>query len=389
MQYTSSCDLLGKEIDCRNLILACEFFQLPYEQITELSFIYLKLVSAIFDSPFMIDWKINNRSASVKNVESRLQNIALPQQAWIGSFEAVLMTPSIRSVKTFHDKLRQFERTHLSHSLSPLVSSDYPEYWSRVFPNGRCESNQLLSSIQEIFDAPNRRLSTVHTSPDGAGVLTAIPYRNNTQQYYGSFYIQFSTFSLGDSLEEMAKRFESVLIDLSNEYRNVNGRVMLQPSGQWLGKSPAMHFFSGMPIFDGSHERYNCLENEWYPTYYVCGAEWSNVISTLAQNHFENKAMVSVGVESTLLAGGGLWVRSNRAICDYDVSDAVKIKRSIYPALYPGRFHIPIRVLFGPLRRNFDYIRHPRSNWAIIPIVDGEINIIGTDLVFQPIDDVE
>jgi hypothetical protein len=150
-----------------------------------------------------------------------------------------------------------------------------------------------------------------------------------------------------------------------------------------------MKYFGMDPVTDDSHLDAGVSEQEWYSTYYLCGIEWANIISPLAAQHIPNlleDASTVPNVCVKQMENGSFFLRSSKPIDQVDVSDLLPMKRLVYPALYPDGSIIPIRHLVLSEKTVFsDFFLGtcPRSNWAIIPMLENEIETVYTDLVFR------
>ena len=163
---------------------------------------------------------------------------------------------------------------------------------------------------------------------------------------------------------------------------------MLQPFYATVkGNSPYMRYFGSHLRKDGSHEQAECAPHEWYSTYYLNGIEWANIISPLAQGHFPtewfNEANISNGIQIQKLQNGCILAKMSSSIEEYDITDSIVMKRTLLPALFPGGSYIPLKALFKPIVNNSFMVNFPRSDWAIVPVLDDEVYVVGTDLVFQ------
>jgi hypothetical protein len=67
----------------------------------------------------------------------------------------------------------------------------------------------------------------------------------------------------------------------------------------------------------------------------------------------------------------------------------MEVKRFLYPALYPGRCAIPLSVFRNKIQKE-SMSNFPRSNWAVVPMFENEIEIVSTYLVFSkaPVDTI-
>lgn len=267
----------------------------------------------------------------------------------------------------------------------PDVSIDYPTYWEQLFLNGKESPAQIREKILRIFTEENRKLMTQYTVPDVQASFIAIPYESNPDQYYGRFFINFSSFCLNQFLRYMANTFTLFAVALSENYINMNSRIMLQPI-MMDSNSPYLHYFGNRGDYDGSHLETTFSATEWYRTYYVPGVEWVNVVSPLARKHIDipsNHITAPSSIEVKNLSGGGLLIRSKKEIDQYNLCDALNMKRIMLPSLFPGMRIQALRNLFCKDSNKYMLASFPRSNWALVPIFEEEIDVVGTDIVFS------
>lgn len=191
----------------------------------------------------------------------------------------------------------------------------------------------------------------------------------------------------------MAIHFGEYAKQIAEEYVNMNARVRLQPIG-----NTHMRYFGGDGKTDGSHTASNCMEQEWYSTYYLPEVEWLNIISPLARTHLPELDQNTPTSEAVLieeLQGGGLLVKSQKAVAQYGINDALELKRLLYSALYPGSSYKSLRDLFQERDlykqqpTNFWFTSYPRSDWAIVPMFEEEIKIVSTYLVFSKVKELD
>ena len=145
-----------------------------------------------------------------------------------------------------------------------------------------------------------------------------------------------------------------------------------------------MRYFGNNLIEDNSYEDAQCSPKEWFPTYYLCGVEWFNILSPQAKYHIremashQNRTDIYIHMHDS----GSLLVKSTKPITQYSYDDACEIKRIVLPALFPGKNAIPLRAIYPWSGSQRVYAWCPRNDWAIVPVVQTELKIIGTDIVF-------
>lgn len=370
--------------DCRSLGLRCEFYQLPRINMTELAIDIYEWLRGIYAGTFIVEFAFNARHLnSISQFVAKLGSSVDNSEMWNFSTEGFVRCSMLdNNIRTALKKTKLM-RTN-SGSLPSSPSIDYKNFWENKFPHGRCENDELIHNINSFFCEPSRFYIGHVYIPDVESILVANTYKNNKDLYYASFSFDIRKACIERKIDLFANSFAEFLKYLSSKYVNVNGRVMLQPIN-FLGDSPHMRYFSKNLVTDESHLEAGCTEKEWYRTYYVCGAEWCNVISPLARSHLsqpETQIKHSGELKIGNLAGGGLLVASNKDISSVDVEDLRPIKQILYDALYPGSWSISIRDMFR-LASKGSYLLCPRNNWCIVPMMEGEIEIESTYLVYR------
>lgn len=376
--YVSTAMHLGGVIDARCLVLSVEFFQQDQEAVIDLSRDILRWAAQLVDSAFVVSYQTGHTTGTANRIiEHWIRSIKAGKGCSWGATafaqcEAVCNRTSMK--RHMSAVLRGY------HSLTPDVSADFADYWNDVFP-GENDRAAIIPAVLALFRQTGKRHTAAYLLPDVQMLFTAIPYERDAQQYYGDFKIHFSRFCLGDHLDRFAGSCCDFARELSEKYININARVQLQPLRPgW--RSPYMRYFGQHGMVDDSHLEVGFSAKEWYPTYYAQGVEWFNILSPLTRSHLSDlNDTENLYVRN--LAHGGAVVASNKAIESYDVDDALALKKRIYAALYPGRSNISLKTLFRDDPMKFYFAGLPRCDWAIVPLLDNEVTIIGNDLVFR------
>lgn len=374
----------GQPIDGTALTLSYEFYQLTHEQLHSLTHDALMFVFNIADNGFVANWNVNGKSFW-KLDKKRMERFdgAEPYDFYC---EAFCKSELVFDSKSFRKQSSRMERDILVLSrFTPGLSMDYRQEWNSLFPQGRPDRGEIKSKVQQLFTYENRKYTSVYCMPDLSAFFVSDEYTHHKKLYYGRFSISISAFCIGSMLDDFASLFYAHMLNIAARYCNLNARVMLEPTGRASEESPYMRYFGSHANVDGSHLETGHLPNEWYRSYYVRGIEWANVVSPLAQTHLDVASILKkdeTGIEAQILTGGGLLMKSQSKIDGYSLDDARKMKRLLYPSLFPGYSSISLRRLFEENVPDFFMADFPRSDWATVPILDGEIEVIGTDLVF-------
>ena len=375
--FPSNAEHAGEIIDCRYLSLRIEYYQLTQDEIYALCKEWLSWSDAHLRDSFVVRTSVNAKTMSHKNVLPALHNSLFVEKCGFSmTQEGYVVSPlidSIKSINTYQRKMRPLWNSALP------VAEDYPHFWNHLFEDSCIENQKIQENILCIFREEGRKMMANCALPDMQSFCTIIPYTKRPAEFHGSFVLDIGAFSLQHCLQEQAIAFSKFASQLSEKYVRINARVQLQPAGQ----NQYLRYFGRNGRIDGSHAETEYSAQEWYGTYYVPGVEWYNIISPLAQTHLKEQdlcAQNAIAIEN--ISTGGFVVRSAKPIVEYDISDSIAIKQYLSGSLYPGGSKVSLKSLLqnDPSKFWFDVL--PRCNWAVVPVLDDEIQIIGSDLVF-------
>lgn len=357
---------LGEIIDCRYLTLAMEYHDLDITQTKALVLDALEFIACQLGDDLICAWKINNRSMSMKSMRQWVDTVLEKGASGI-HFEAYRKSEKIstqQQIRLWNNYLRR----EASLTIRPHSgwSVDFADYWNkRILPYAK-DKPALKQALVQMFQEPGRYLQSVCWTPDVDGAI----FPGGFDERNGRILFSVSSYALGEELEKTAQHWKEILIAFAEKYRNLDGRVMLQPKVMTYG-SPHMSYFD-----DG---RKDC---EGLP-----GVEWANVLSPQAQEWLTwtvEQVPQSEGIQCAQLAGGGLLLASRKAVKDYDVADALQLKMLIKDALYPGPgIGYALSVIMRPVTPGQSNTHFPRANWAVVPILEEEIQIVESMLRFE------
>lgn len=374
---------LSKPTDCRQLQLAFEFYALSKEQTGALANDIIQAILNLWDNKFIGAWCHDGHHVPPQKLLVDIQAAMEEKLPYSWTAEAFLKSSYVYNKSTF-TKMASAMRRNISKELG--VSSDYRFFWDTLFPNGRCNDLELLLNVTKLFRENHRYILSNNIFFDSQAFFLVFPYSKNSNNFYGKCWISISSLCLDSSLQVISDRLLSFLKSTSQKYVHINGRVMLQPLTLPVGSSPYMQYFGQFGGDDGSHNAANEEPDEWYDSYYLCGVEWANVISPRARKHLPN--IISESARETKvfaeeLGHGSMLLRSQKPVDEYDVEDALLLKKLVSPALYPGCSQFSLKRLFDKNANNFSLRSFPRCDWAIVPIFEDEISIVGSLLIFR------
>lgn len=382
LEFISTAECAGEPIDCRCLILAAEFYNLSQQQAQEMAEDFTKWVQEVVADEFVVKVMAGGRWVGKEKCLYNLKAALDAQMGWAYGMEGMAISTAVHSVKSFNSYFQNVRRgMYRSSKIQRGVSVDYRDFWNDLFVD-KTDNSRVKQNILRIFREERKYLLSTYDLPDVQAYLMCTPYGKKPGLYYGSFAIHLSSFCVGKNVETIAKVFSVFAKHLSEKYVNLNARVMLQPH---IGPlcNPYLSLFTTLAYSDKSHEENNCTKNEWYSTYYIPGAEWFNIISPLAQKHLSVTSSMDPFIAVEQLSMGGLVVRSTKPILAFDVQDALELKRLLYSTLFPGMRTISFRTLFHDEIAQRTMSVFPRSNWALIPVFEAEVDVAYNQIVFS------
>lgn len=370
---------LEHPIDSRQLTLSCHFFGLSQEERLCFSLKAQQWIQINLLKNAQGCWKVNEKQTSLRNLEKRIQEAGTCSSMISWDVQAFINSPWVYNQSTCRDVLKKLKLLS-----APTTADDFKAYWDSVFPDGRCDNDSLLAGIHQIFRENNRVLKTSFPRPDVVAFFCSNPSRTHCGKHDGSLAISIPAVILAENLSNIADEFLTLLKSWSLAFCGVNGFVMLQPYHFPIGSSPYMHYFGQYYLGEDFCEDRNENLQRWYERYYLTGVEWANLLSPLVMERLRKCTPFPTcksGMQIECLDNGAALVKSSKKINQYCVEDAILLKEHLLPAIYPGGSYQSLTELFCEEIHNLSC--RPRADWAIVPILNGEIKIIGTDLVFR------
>lgn len=395
IEFIASTQHFNKPLDCRTLSLSVYYYQLCDEQVINLAYMLIHWFQSVCVDNAVLYQVCNKKNVNIKKLMDCLplllhidKNLSLDVHGYVASSKVYNRT-SLRK------HLRELKKIHpvyvFGWDTDPLFgesSVDFPQYINAKIQSKPQNNDEVSQTVYNIFFEKGKIFKTLHTHPDFSLSFNATPYHNNAKLYYGNAHISFSAFSLGESVDSMAMKLLEFANQLSEQVVTLNAHIRLQPYNKHIAGSPYMHYFRNLLYSDGSHSQLGYAPTEWYPTYYLCGVEWANIISPLTSLHLAHFLPKHDQINDVLIRETRCKSTIVKAACpisEYCYDDAVHVKRVLEPALFPGRTIIPLRGLFPRQNESRVYEWCPRFDWAIVPMEQEEIEIIGSDLVYTSI----
>lgn len=363
---------LGEIIDCRYLTLAIEFYNWEKAQTQTLVLEVLDWINSLVDDNFVSSWKIDNRSVGAKGISDKARERIQESPMCFFGLESYWKNEKVKTKQ----QLRQWQRfvqygTSMMEWPPPGWSVDFADYWNHNILPYANDKAALQQAITQLFQKKGRYAKGVCYTPDVEFAIFLDSQADTRHLRQGRIFLYTSAFALAEHLSETAELWKEKLIDFAQKYGNLDGRVMLQPRA-FVYSSPYMTYF------DDRQKR---------SQHYLPGVEWANVLSPGMQELLdweENDGPYEDTIQCASLPGGCLLFASRRSILEYDVDDALLLKSWLREALCPGPglgYSIP--QMMKPIRSSGEMIRIPRKDWAIVPVLEEEIEIWGSQLRFD------
>lgn len=224
-----------------------------------------------------------------------------------------------------------------------------------------------------IFYAPGKKKISLWRNHDASAFFVSHRYSEDCNMYRGSFIFRIALLCLNYA-SELSGQLINMAVQASSISPNINARIALSPISSPSPCSAHMMYFGGKVEGDGSHITAGIREQEWYPYYYIQGAEWFNLLSPLVSSRLPalvSEAQKNNHIITAIYPNGVISLRSTKEIDQIDVRDLRDLRTLLYPVLYPGNSKIKFEHLNDP--NAFGYLAKPRQQWEYLPILDDEI----------------
>lgn len=388
MKYnlTSTALHSGEVIDTRCLTLDFEFQMLTGSQVCNLIEDMCEwLVAFLPDDCFVTNCEVNNRRGDLKKLLLEIPKKCEKSIVWDCLLESYVISSAVFNKKTMRNHERELQYgKYASMAMAEnrhFTSRDYFSYWDALFRKVEQDPDIIKEKILHLFNEEHRfSVQTYHLS-DVQGYFSVLPYYHNKELHYGSFSLDFSSFCLGDNLQDAADLFCNLVTELSAKYVNLNARVMLQPV---VGEhSPHTHYFEfaspgGFDLCNDVFDR----EKETIRS--IPGVEWFNIVSPLVCQCLSrpitvNSALPGISVKEAHT--GAILVHSELPIAQYDIPHAKRMKQILYDALYCGKKCVPINRTYPA--NHIDFSCGLRKKWEIVPVFAEEITVTPCEVIFS------
>lgn len=352
-------------VDERILHMEAEFFQLTKAQSDALMRSFVMWCSQLLSEQFIVNWFWGNRKTKPETLLKKIPG----KDFGIVGLEGAAISEYVYNSKT----LEQYKRALLFPSPGTQkgagLSDDYLAFYHRQLEKRRNNELSWKDTVLSFFNEPNRIPYGAVTNLEVQGRAVKIPYHFNSNLFYGTIELSISVHSLEERMRSISKEMTRFLSEQAKKLANINGRVAVTPFTFPSKCSGHMYYFGNNIQANESNLPTEFFPVEWFPHYYICGAEWYNVISPLAQTH-RSGLMEDAGQCSDIVAkqypNGSIAIALDKQPDCLDIADLASVKHILYEYLYPGMSRMSKQDFLNP--NNVGYMSKPRMRWECVPM---------------------
>ncbi len=371
-------------VDCRMIQIELEFCQLTQLQLNTLAEFCFRRIYTIVKDDFIVAWDWGSRRVKPEKLYDRIR---ASTEHIMFDFEGYVISNVVYDAKS----MRSFDRMLLMRADIPRptnYSVDYPDVFWQYF-GGVTTPEACKEALLQIFNERGKKMLSLWQGPDVQCIFLSSRHSNKRSLYRGKLQFHIALGCLGSDAGLLSEALTDLLRQAAADCPSISGRVTLSPI-PWPDKSCCSHmrYFLRL-IKDGSHIATGFAERshiEWYPYYYLNGAEWFNVLTPLQLTHIPNIREMAKNYPEIILEwlpNGSAIVRLKKPITEIDIEDFTEVKKLLYRALWQGERTLMLQHVFSHDVDNICCLTKPRVEWEYAPIFDEEIQVLQDRIIFQ------
>lgn len=377
-QSVTTCPQNGM-IDARYLHLEAQFFELEKNQSDYLLGSFVIWCESFFSEQFVVDWYWKERNVKVETLLERIRQ----EGTCYAGIEGAVRCQRIYNKKTFRAYKKELWYPITGGKRDTEIFEDYFDFYRERVAQINNKQIEWKDAILSFFNEPNRIAQTTIQHLEIEGYVIRTPYFSNADLFNGEIGLSIPIFCLNKQVSSVAERFAIFLNEISCQIANMNGRVAVTPMDGSSKCSGHMKYFGNESRLQLGPVPNGYFPIEWYPYYYICGAEWFNVISPLAQAHLPMLFNDTENIPEILVkkhSNGSVNLKLQMDPDLVDVSDLRKMRDLLYNGLYPGMKRMVKKYFLDPQRTGL--LSKPRMKWEILPIHEEEIIETEDEILF-------
>lgn len=385
IQFQTIVDKIGVTIDQSVLYFRIFFSGVPITTVREAAIEYCRFINDFFNGEFISRWiwDGSKKKKMFSPTTEKLSEIILSDPY----SPSLIIDRMIKRSETMYlgKHINELDRRRMFDLSIPCqsYSTDYESYvLENIFPILKNDA-ALKDAIIGLFSKEGKRPIAPNLMHDAEGFFYSAPEDMGSPICLGQAAFQISICCLGNDLNKAAELF-------ANEIKNLC--TMLNLAGGSVGIAPEETAFTGsyMKYFrnanncdldhdlpDGSRFLY-----DWNRVAFVSDCAWVNVLSPIARKKLFPKNMPSVpesGLIVKELPNYSIYVQLDKEPEEVDVNDLIRLKKFLYPALYPGKKIYDYWESDGKLRLDC----FPRNWWERVPVFPEEITVQNGVITFE------
>ncbi len=371
MNYTSMLNRFNDIVDCRTIAMHMDFFLLGNEEAMELRRFLYNRIKYLYDESFVCKWTWDDRCRSLSFIDEMIDDYNFGS---VGC-DAFVKSDRIQNMRDFRAMERALLRLYPIEGLSEC-SVDYPDemkpYWDRILSPETCKE-----ALREVYNLPRKVNMNYWRKCDSSFSILipgVIPFPH--------FYIKYpnsicgsADFYIALNAVENPKELTDYLIDVLKKAQSItpsfNACISLA-SEDWVNKGCFMENDDECRKVD---IRTGLTKEELDSFYYVNYYGWYNIFSPIIAERISylHGLKQENGIAVTSLNSGAIEINFKDDIREFDIDEAMRIKKLLYPVIRPGESYIEYEFF-----ANAAFVRDglgPRRTWDLMPVLDDEIVI--------------
>ena len=354
----------GRIIDCRSLALEAQFYCLDSAKALNLMETWYSYVNDLFANSSVIKWAVQGKAWNEEKVKSSIEipkHDILHAEFYGDTKNAIVYNKS--SLRAYEKRLTYDPVFSLG--IVPVNASiDYPDYAREHFDSSSPE--RLRESLIALFSLEGRINRRQWFSHDISGDYSCSEMIEKPGLYDGNLSILISCFSAAEQLEGFSESLQHFSEELSLQFTFINASVGIRQSQ--IGFEYKQYFGSLRNLESRSPDEFRIHQNAQY--LYLQNVGWANTVSPIPSMLLTGKNSGDC-YDICQLSNGALVVKSKSSISTTTLATLKRLKKALYPSLYPGK---------AVFQNTWPYFR---SLWQNIPVLDEEIEVSESQVVFR------
>lgn len=356
-EFTSAAFHIGEPTDSRILSLRAGFCALTQQQVNEL----VRRMKRFMDESLpelCLSWNNDGKKRREKDVKREIECGVCGINGAFLSFNGFIRSELVYNASS----LKKAKNALLCPTLPQRYdncAADYPEYFEKHISGVLNDPERLKTAMSGLFSVPaHESVKPTHGADLSGGITTR---RAADGSFFGNMDLAMSLVCVESMVETIADELLLFAERLSAEFVDLNAHVGLETQCIAAQSVYMRYFGCGGRLPDYSNG------------FFLCALSWVNIVSRRTLDAFALTLSSDADIVASELPGGAYMLKSKKALMETNIPELCRMKRMLYPALYPGRCFFQYRAMQGGA---WTQISRPRCDWEPIPVLDEEIIIL-------------